>query len=174
MRKKRLATPINAGSMADIAFLLLIFFLVSTQILNDKGVKVLLPEYTENLPPPNNPGKKILKILINSNNELMINSERSDLILLKDQIKTFIMNPKLNPTFPPNPKKGVISITSDDETSYETYVQVYSEIKQAYIELWKQEALVMYGKGVDFLTREEVIKIKERIPMNLSELEKRL
>jgi len=174
MRKKRLATPINAGSMADIAFLLLIFFLVSTQILNEKGVKVLLPEYTEVLPVSGTTNKKIMKILINSNNELMINSERSDLILLKDQVKTFIMNPNFNKDFPPNPKKGLISITSDDETSYETYVQVYSEIKQAYIDLWKQEALLMYGKGVDYLTRDEVKKIKEKIPMNLSELEKRL
>ena len=171
MRKKRLTASINAGSMADIAFLLLIFFLVSTQILNEKGVKVLLPEYTETLP-SGKTNKKILKVLINSENELMINQQLSSIVLLKDQIKTFILNPNLSPDLPSNPKKAVISVNSDDETSYETYVQVYSEIKKAYIEMWKEEALIRHGQSVDYLTKDQVKKIKEAIPLNISELEK--
>jgi len=173
MRKKRPSVPINAGSMADIAFLLLIFFLVSTQIIQDKGIKILLPEYSEFVSPPGRTNKKILKILINSENELMVNGEVSDILLLKDQIKSFVLNPNQNNALPPRPDKAIISISSDDETSYERYVQVYSEIKKSYIEMWIERSRIMYGKPIEKLTREEIIQVKEIIPLNISELEKR-
>ena len=172
MRKKRQASAINAGSMADIAFLLLIFFLVSTQILNEKGVKVLLPEYTDVLPGKGPSDKKVLKILINSENELLVNSEISSVTLLKENVKTFILNPDANPRLPRNPTKAIISIDSNDDTSYETYVQVYSKIKDAYIEMWRQEAMKTYGVSIEELSREQVVKIKEIIPLNISEVEK--
>ena len=72
MRKKRLPPAIQAGSMADIAFLLLIFFLVSTQILNDKGIKVILPDYVEANVPQVGKSADILEVLINEHDQLMV------------------------------------------------------------------------------------------------------
>lgn len=173
MRKKRLSTTIRAESMADIAFLLLIFFLVSTQILNDKGIKVLLPEYSEIAPKRGPRNSKILSILINYENNLMVNKERSDIVFLKDNIKHFITNPSRVSDLPSSPSKAIISIDSDDNSSYGTYVEVYSEIKQAYIELWREAAWTKYRKPIEQITEEELKQIKNKIPLKISEAERR-
>jgi len=73
MRKKRTPPTLNAGSMADIAFLLLIFFLVVTTIAEDKGIPVILPEYYEGPPGPM-PDRNVLALLVNGNNEILIES----------------------------------------------------------------------------------------------------
>jgi len=160
--------------MADIAFLLLIFFLVSTQILNEKGVKVLLPKYTETLPKPGSSNKKILKILINSENNLLVNNELSSIVLLKENIKQFILNPEQHPNLARTPDMAIISINSDDETSYETYVQVYAQLKDAYTEMWTAESLKKYSSPLNKLSKDEFEGIKKIIPLNISEVEKAL
>ena len=171
MRKNRQSPSINAGSMADIAFLLLIFFLVSTQILNEKGIKVILPEYKENayLKPVE---ADILDILINKNNQLLVEQNQIPIALLGDMVKKFILNPSHNPDYASSPQKAVIAINSDDETDYETYVQVYADVKKAYLDMWSEQALIFYGKSISQLSNEELNAIKERIPLKISEVEK--
>lgn len=172
MRKKRTPTAIQAGSMADIAFLLLIFFLVSTQILNDKGIKVILPDYVEENVPKVGKSADILDVLINDSNELMVERERLDIDMLKDRVKEFVLNPKANKQFASSPQRAVVAINSADNTNYESYVQVYSEIKNAYIEMWTEQALVFYSRPVNQLSIPEINAIKERIPLRISEVEK--
>ena len=172
MKSKRQSPEINAGSMADIAFLLLIFFLVSTQILNEKGVKVYLPEYSETLPKPGKTNKKILKILINDKDELLVNGSLADINDLQDRVATFITNPDQLESLAPSPDRAMISIDSHDRTSYDQYINVYSEIKNAYLTLWKEAALKEYDKPILSCTKEEQKKIKSLIPLNISEIEK--
>lgn len=172
MRRKRLSTSINAGSMADIAFLLLIFFLVSTQILNEKGIKVILPDYFGEV--PQKPvDSDILEIWINDENELLVDKKEMSIELLKDMVKKFTLNPSHNPNFASSPKRAVVTINSGDYTHYETYVQIYAEIKQAYIEMWTEQAMVFYGRSIRELNHDEIQAIKERIPLKISEVEKR-
>lgn len=171
-RKKRLPQAIQAGSMADIAFLLLIFFLVSTEILNDKGIKVILPDYVEANVPQVGKSADILEVLINEDDDLMVEKMTIPIEMVKDRVKEFVMNPKATKDFASSPQRAVVSINSADDTSYERYVQVYSEIKQAYIELWTEQALVFYGRPIDQLTIPEINAIKERIPLRISEVEK--
>ena len=92
--------------------------------------------------------------------------------LMKNRVKLFVMNPMANNDFASSPQRAVVSINSADDTSYERYVQVYSEIKQAYIELWTEQAVVFYGRPIDQLTIPEINAIKERIPLRISEVEK--
>lgn len=171
MRKKRLSPTVNAGSMADIAFLLLIFFLVSTQILNDKGVKVLLPDYTENQAKPS-PQPNIFSIWINSANELLVEKEEMDIAMLRPTVKKYIMNPTSKLGKIRSPKKAIITINSDQNTSYEMYVQVYTELKNAYREIWDSKAQSNYGKPLLKLTKDEFKIIKTEYPLRISEVEK--
>ena len=165
MRSSRRMNPsVNAGSMADIAFLLLIFFLVSTEIMNEKGVPIILPPYTEN--PQPSPVSNAFEIWINSENELLVEKVEMDISQLKESTKQFIYN---------NTKKSsslIVSINSDENTAFETYVQVYAELKQAYKEIWESESLRLYNKELSIISREEFEVIKKQYPLRISEVEK--
>ncbi|MEL6122482.1 MAG: biopolymer transporter ExbD, partial [Bacteroidota bacterium] len=89
--KDRMSNEINAGSMADIAFLLLIFFLVTTTIAEDKGVLVRLPPWSEE-PPPTLKFKtrNVYSILVNANNDLLVRGEPKELAGLREGVKEFI------------------------------------------------------------------------------------
>ncbi len=113
----RVTNSINASSMADIAFLLLIFFLVTTTILNDKGIMVQLPPYEENaaITPVNE--ENILTVLINKNNELMVEGSALPLDALRDRVKTFIINLLQLENLPNSPKKAIIFLKNDRGTT---------------------------------------------------------
>ena len=152
---------INAGSMADIAFLLLIFFLVSTTMDNDLGILKMLPkkENTGNRIELNE--RNILEITLNNNDELLIeNSELIDFNNLKKHIVDFIDNgaredingnscdwcqgaKNLNSS--DHPSKAMISLQSSRSTSYGVYVTVQNEINKAYYELRNRLSLSQYG-----------------------------
>ena len=92
--RDRLSNEVNAGSMADIAFLLLIFFLVTTTIEEDKGVLVRLPPWSEEEPDILKFNKRnVYSILVNANNDLLVRGEPKQVGDLREDIKEFIMNP---------------------------------------------------------------------------------
>ena len=169
---KRSAPEVNAGSMADIAFLLLIFFLVTTTILNDKGILVKLPRWEKTPPPPErfNPNN-VLTVLVNGKNELLVENERMRISNLKDQTKEFIANPNQLISLPSSPKKAIISLKNDRSTSYETYLSVYNELKAAYNELRDEEAFRIHGKPFVNLSKKQQNEIKNKIPLVISEAE---
>ena len=135
---RRSAPEINAGSMADIAFLLLIFFLVTTTMDVDTGITRKLP------PPVENPDedvdvkeRNVLKILVNNQDMLMVDGKRSEVRLLKDKAKDFMALHPDNPDYPEitsryieelgreiEASRGVISLKNDRGTSYKMYIQV--------------------------------------------------
>ena len=137
-RKSRGSATINASTMADIAFLLLVFFLMVTTIATDKGLPILLPPKKDpNEPPPDFLIKQrnIWKVLINSKDMLLVEEERMDVSLLKEKTKEFLANRGRNSQLSDSPQKAVVSIKADRGTSYEMYIYVIDEIKTAYHEL---------------------------------------
>ena len=170
--KDRLSNEINAGSMADIAFLLLIFFLVTTTIVEDKGVLVRLPPWSEE--PPDIlkfKTRNVYSILVNANNELLVRGEPKEVADLKEGIKEFILNPQRREDLAETPQDAIVSMKNDRGTKYETYLEVYNEVKAAYNELRDEEAQKQLGKFYEFLTREQRKRVNEVIPLKLSESE---
>jgi len=157
--------------MADIAFLLLIFFLVTTTIVEDQGLLVKLPPWDPNpISTPTNTDN-VLSILVNGKNQLMLENEEADISNLREQTKYFISNPDQLENLPPFPAKAIISIKNDRSTSYETYIGVYNELKAAYNELRDEEALRIYNKGFESLGKAQQKEIKNKIPLVISEAE---
>ncbi|MFT6866115.1 MAG: biopolymer transport protein ExbD [Cyclobacteriaceae bacterium] len=166
--KKRDIPEVNSGSMADIAFLLLIFFLVTTTIANDKGIMMLLPPKVDPLEPPpeiTKNDKNIFKILANSNDNLLVEDEpyTAPIVDLKEDVKKFILNfgkptdegIEIYSSLPPSmkvyvntvgkkldssddPTECVVSFKAQRGTSYELYIQVLDAINTAYNEIYSE------------------------------------
>lgn len=150
---------VSTGSMADIAFLLLIFFLVATTLQQDKGLMMQLPP---DVPPTEIPIKErnLFKIRINSSNQFLIQNEiRNELAGLPDEIKTFVNNNGENPTLSISPKDAIISIKTQRGTSYENFILVLDLVKEAYYQ--------MYGERVG-LTSDEFRKLDQDDPKQLA------
>ena len=149
MAKRRGLQEINAGSMADIAFLLLIFFLVTTTMDVDSGIARKLPpmpdeEMQEDDSQIN--AKNIYVVLINTNNQLLVEGELMDISQLREGAKRFINNNGIDPNLSENPEKAIISLQNDRGTEYKTYIQVQNELAAAYNELRNDAALNKFGK----------------------------
>jgi biopolymer transport protein ExbD len=182
-RNKRSIPEINAGSMADIAFLLLIFFLVTTTMDVDKGLMVKLPPWSEEPPPDNNDirEKNIFVVLVNSNNELLVEKEYMELPNLRAATKLFIDNNgdgscedcrgARDPKSSENPSKAIISLQNDRGTNYDMFVKVRNELLGAYSELRNELAERKYGRPYDLLNEEAQTAISEVYPQFISEAE---
>lgn len=195
---KRSAPEVNAGSMADIAFLLLIFFLVTTTIETDSGISRKLPPIEET-EPPDIKEKNIFIVLINKDDQLLVNEEPMEVAQLRQRAMEFLDNGggkgedaceycrgAGDPSSSDNPQKAVISLQNDRATTYKTYIAVQNELVAAYNELREREAQRMYGKSyytmeknyADAAWRGNKEKLKEQLdivkdmyPQKLSEAE---
>lgn len=162
--KGRMSQEVNAGSMADIAFLLLIFFLVTTTIASDKGIlNILPPKQDPNVPPPDikKNERNIFNVLINANNDLLVEGEyRRKAEGLDKDFKSFIMNfgapdeeaVALFNSLPASlqaqalrksdssddPGEAVISIKTNRGTSYEVFLEVFDLAKKSYFEIYAE------------------------------------
>ncbi|MDF1698140.1 MAG: biopolymer transporter ExbD [Saprospiraceae bacterium] len=170
--RDRMKNEINAGSMADIAFLLLIFFLVTTTIAEDKGVLVKLPPWS-NEPPENLKmnTRNVYSVLVNADNQLLVRGEPMRVEDLKNNTKLFISNPRKEQDKAEDPRKAIISLKNDRGTKYKTFLTVYNELKAAYTELRNEEAERRYGKLYDRLTKDQRAAIRAQIPLVISEAE---
>lgn len=168
-RPRREAPAVNAGSMADIAFLLLIFFLVTTKILEDQGILVRLPIWEVNTPPEPIADRNVLTVKINAANELLVEDELANPTTLRETTKRFITNPGNSPLWSTSPTKAVVSLQNDRGTQYETYLSVYNEIVAAYNELWEELAQANFGEAYEELNKAQRKSIRSEIPMVISE-----
>ena len=170
--KERLSQEINAGSMADIAFLLLIFFLVTTTIAEDKGILVRLPPWSEEEPDiARLKERNVFAVLVNASNQLLVRGQPAMTTDLKQRTKDFILNPQRREDLAESPTKAIISLKNDRGTSYETYLEVYNELQAAYNELRNEEANKKYNKDYENLNKTQRDAVKSAIPMILSEAE---
>ena len=188
-RKKRTMPGVNATSTADIAFMLLIFFLTTTSMNTDKGL-------ARRLPPPPDPNVKeqsdiivknrnILQVRINKDNQLMVGSEYMEVSQLKAKAKEFIANPNDDANLPEKhlvnipllggdcmiTKNHVISVTNDVGTSYQAYINVQNELVAAYNELRNELAEAKFGKTYADCSEEEKKAIRDFHVQKISEAE---
>lgn len=171
--KDRMKNEINAGSMADIAFLLLIFFLVTTTIVEDKGILVKLPPWSDEEPDITKLNtRNVFSVLVNAQDQLLVRGEPVRIGELRAKAKTFIMNPAKDPTLSESPLNAIISLKNDRGTSYEAYVNVYNELKGAYAELWTELSEKRYGVPyTDDMPFAQRKSIRDEIPFVISEAE---
>ena len=159
---KRAAPEVNAGSMADIAFLLLIFFLVTTTIETDTGLNRKLPPIDdEQVEPPIIRQKNIFPVFINNKNQLLVDDQLMEITDLRKAAIKFLDNGggtdengnrcdyckgAKDPSSSDHPNKAIISLKNNRETSYSTYISVQNELVAAYNFLRDRRAEEMYGK----------------------------
>ena len=186
---KRDAPEINAGSMADIAFLLLVFFLVTTTMDSDLGMmRKLPPTLPPDMPkPPPIKDRNVFVVLANSNDQLLVEGEIMDISELKEAAKEFIENPLNEETLPAKKSvnifgmgprmvsKQVISLQNDNGTSYQLYIQVQNELAAAYNELRDELSRDEFGVSFEALVESgdkvKVKAIKSVYPQRISEAE---
>ena len=161
-RKDRGGAEVNSSSMADIAFLLLVFFLVTTTIPNEKGLMIQLPQKQDpNEPPPDVKLKdrNLFKVRINSADKLLVEDEPlNDISQLREMAIEHIMNPENSDEFAESPQKAIVSLKNDRGTSYETFIKVLDQLQGAYYEI--------YGSRVG-LTADEYRNLDRKNPDEL-------
>lgn len=148
-KKDRASTEINSSSMADIAFLLLIFFLMTTTIASDKGLMLQLPPKPEDIQNMDVkiPERNLFKVYLNSKDNLLVEGEPMfNTGRLKPMIKEFVLNRGRDPQQSDSPEKAIISFKTDRGTSYDRYIEVLDIITAAYNE--------MYGERVGISAEE--------------------
>ncbi len=163
---------INASSMADIAFLLLIFFLVTTTIDVDKGITVKLPPWSDEPPETQKlKTRNVYSVLVNANDELLVRGEPMMVRDLKENAKVFIINPQRLENMSESPKNAIISLKNDRGTSYGSYLAVYNELKAAYNEIWDEKAQELHGSTYEDLPFDKKKELRGNIPLVISEAE---
>ncbi len=181
---KRKTPGLNTGSMSDISFLLLTFFLLTSSINTEQGIPRKLP------PPKADDAKEqqvdinrrnVLNVLVNFRDEISVNGEVMMVSELKDKAKEFFANPTNDPSLPEKVNKpidgigdfpvskGVVSLTNDQGTSYNMYVQVQNELQRAVNELRDETALQYFGKKFSALDSAAQRAVTSAIPMSISE-----
>ena len=181
MRTSRNPTTINAGSMADIAFLLLLFFLVATTISQEKGIVRKLPnpcpagqDCTTDIPERN-----LLHIIINEKGDLLVDNEITPLKELKNRAVLFLDNngkgtcdyckgTKIE-SESDDPAKAVISVSSHRMSSYASFISVQDELTKAYTELRTRYATEKFNKSFEMLSEEEMTAVQKAYPFIVSE-----
>lgn len=187
MGKKRTTPGINGSSSADIAFMLLIFFLITTSMDTDKGL-------ARRLPPPVPKEQKnedvdikkrnLLIVLINSNNQILCGDQFIDIKQLKEKVKDFVENPSNDEHKPEKTevdvpffgklmvtKNHVISLMNDRGTEYQAYIDVQNELASAYNELRNDISKKKFGKSFADLNEEQQGAVQMIYPQKISEAE---
>lgn len=171
-KKKRDAAEIPSSSLADIAFLLLIFFLVTTTIDVDTGIGLVLPPPPdESIPPPPIRERNIFKILVNSQGLILLNEKPAALSDVKESLKKFIDNNGAEADLSEHPDKAIVSLKTDKQTPYRIYIDVLDEVKGAYAELRTTASMARYGVPFDKLEKEKQDDVKKLYPQKISEAE---
>ena len=164
LRKKRsLEANIPSSSMADIAFLLLIFFLVATVIDVDTGIGMTLPEITDEPPPPVSKDR-MAAVLINENNDVLLDGEPISLFQIKTTLKPRIVS-KIEL---PKKKKLIVSLKTDRKTVYNAYISALDQIKMAFFEVRDEYSNSRFGMKYKDLNDEAKKEVKNAIPIIIS------
>ncbi|MBQ3535223.1 MAG: biopolymer transporter ExbD [Alistipes sp.] len=189
---KRKTPEVRADSQADIAFLLLIFFLVATTMNTDKGISRVLPP----IPPEDvkvedikQKERNVLLVFVNGAGQLMVADEMIDIRQLKDRAKEFILNVNDDENMPEKEdreidmpdgskwiykaSKGIISLQTTRDTNYEIYIQVQNELTRVFNEIREDVSMQKFGKPLADLTEDERKVITTAVQQKISEAEPR-
>ena len=183
---KKKVPAMNTSSTADIAFLLLCYFLMTTTLGSQTGLSRRLPpmpDKDQKVEDQKVNRRNIIQVKINSADRILAGSEPIDVSQLKDKIKEFLTNPANDPNLPEKEiqnieglgeypvSKGIISLQNDRGTSYQAYIAVQNELVKAVNELREDFSRKQYGKAFVLLTEEEQGIVKKAVPQFISEAE---
>jgi biopolymer transport protein ExbD len=172
-RSKHLNAGISTSSLADIAFLMLSYFLMTTVIDSDTGLALTLPEWRDQPVIAEIHERNLFNIHINSVDAVMIEGEISSLDGLSRRVREFILNNNQDAKLSESPEKAVVSLRSDRGTTYEVFINALDEIQGAYYEIYAERAGISIGQYRRLNTgipSERIIieHAKSGIPMNIS------
>ena len=186
---KRKVPEMNASSTADMAFLLLTFFLMTTTMNVDSGIQRILPP----MPPEDQKDveidinkRNILLVFVSKSNEIMVGGQRMDITQIKDRVKEFVLNPYDDPTLSSKKleegidligdymvSEGVVSLQNDRGTNYGTYISVQNELTRAFNEIRNEVSNRYFGRPFAELNDEQRKAISIAVPQKISEAEPR-
>ena len=178
-------TPeINASSMADVAFLLLIFFLVATTMDIDSGLNRVLPPWSEKqTEAPDIKERNLMLVHVNKYDQIAVQGELVQVNQLKDRAKEWVLNRENDKNLPEKKKEtidligsyevsqGVISLQNDRGTSYEMYIKVQNELTRAFNEIRDELSKAHFGRVFADLEKTQQDAIAKAVPMKISEAE---
>jgi len=180
--------PITTASMADIAFMMLFFFLVTTTMDVELGLQRRLPpmpDENQQLEDAKVNRRNVLVVQINSSNRILAGGQVVDVNQLKDRVREFVLNPNNDPNLPekkivdvknfgPYPvSQAVVSLQNDRGTTYDVYMKVQNELIKAYNELRDEFAIQNYGKPYLKLDEDQQEVLRAIYGQNISEAEPR-
>jgi len=196
---RRSSPEVNAGSMADIAFLLLIFFLVTTTIETDSGISRKLPPIEEDQEDVVIKQRNIFTVLLNGKDQILVEDELMDLVDIRAAAIEFLDNGggkdedacdyckgDGDPSSSDNPDKAIISLKNERETSYAAYISVQNELVAAYTHLRNVRAEDLYGESYEEMMKnyrdvnwpgnktklkEKINRLRKEYPQKLSEVQ---
>lgn len=145
-KPEREGASINGSSMADIAFLLLIFFLVTTTINVDTGIGIILPPPPDDIDEPLVLERNMMNILVNAKGEVSMDDKLVELSEVKPILIDFIDNHGIDPNLSVSPEKAIISLKTQRKTPYKIYIDMLDEVMAAYKELRNKASHENYGK----------------------------
>ncbi len=181
---KRKVQEINASSMADIAFLLLIFFLVATTMNVDSGINRTLPPWVETRDTDTQiKERNLMQVKVDMSDRIMAQGEVIQLWQLKDMAKDFLLNRANDENLPEKEdkqidiigvypvSKGVISLQNDRGTSYNMYIQVQNELTRALNEIRDEVSMQVFGENFANLDEARRGAVQDAVPTAISEAE---
>lgn len=163
-KKKIKSAEIPTSSMADIAFLLLLFFLVATVIDVDTGIGLSLPEFVEDVETVEISRDRMAAVLINENGDVLLDGNIISIPQISKSLKPRIES-KIE--LPAN-KKLIVSVKTDRKTNYNRYIMALDQIKLAYFEVRDEYSMTRFGRKYINLKPEEQDELKEKIPITIS------
>jgi len=171
---QRKKTEINSSSMADIAFLLLIFFLVTTTIQTNQGLSVTLPPHSDEPPKVPIHDRNLYKVHINSSDKVMVEDEVFEgFDKFHEDVKKFILNNGENPESSDNPEKAIISLHMNRGTHYKRFIEMMDALQGVYYEIYGERVglTAKQFRSLDLQLADHKSKYdqaREGIPMNIS------
>ena len=174
-RSRRPISKLNTSSIADIAFLALVFFLLTSAKPEEKGFPMKLQPYTYcgMIDYVEIKKRNVLFVTVKERNQLFVNERPASPLHLAEVTRLFITNPHQDSTLAKSPKKALVQFSYQKETSYDTFIQIYNELKRAYHEIWEEEALIRYGFHYKSLDNDKKRAIHRDFPLVISEVEPR-
>jgi biopolymer transport protein ExbD len=169
-KRQRDDVEIEGSSMADIAFLLLIFFLVVTTIDVDTGIGLVLPPIPDDIEPPPIRERNMLRILVNAQGMILLDDDPVSASEVRQRVMDFVDNPMNDPNLSESPDDAIVSIKTDRRTPYSVYIDMLDEVMGAYNELRNQASMERFGVPYSALEEDSVQQeqIRELYPKRIS------
>jgi biopolymer transport protein ExbD len=182
----RPVNQVNASSTADMAFIILVFFLITSNMDSNSGLQRRvppMPDKNQKVVDQKVNRRNVLVVRINESDRLFAGGQIIDISMLKDKAKEFLLNPNNDPSLPEKEdkfiegfgmypvSKGIISLQNTRGTSYDAYIRVQNELVKAVNEVRNQLALEHFGKSFFALDEAKQEIVRKAIPQNISEAE---